>query len=97
MTGFELLVALFLISLVVESIVQAIKKATGLEKPMPSLWYGLAIAIGVAVCFLFKVNILGEVGLHLSYSAGAWLSKAVSGVLVGCFANFIHLVKKSLK
>jgi len=97
MTGFELLVAAFMIGVVIESIVDAVKGLLGLANAKPALWYGIAVLLGVAVCLIFKVNILREIGLSVKYVNGAWFAKIVSGIVLGCFANFIHLIKKKLR
>jgi len=82
------------IALLVERSIEFVKFATGYKARLPQfqkyLDIGLSIALSVAACYAFEVNLITASGLYFKYAAE--VGPAVTGILAGLGSNVFHEV-----
>lgn len=80
----------------VELILERIKS---IYEKKPPAWVNniLAVLIGIGLCFLFGVDMLGAFGLHSPYIAGAYVGMIATGLCVGGGSGFIHAALDRLR
>jgi hypothetical protein len=94
---FETIGAILLLAAIVEAlteylarpIVAKVYQLLGASAPsdeLPALRY-IAAAVAVALCFLYRADLLAILGLDARYS---WVGYIVTGMLIGRGANFVN-------
>ena len=95
--------AVVLLAIIVEKIVDMIKAAVSSASPRPPgkawpiVWFAVSSGIGITLCILFQVNIFAAVGLTGLTPASYIAGQIVTGVAVGGGSGFVHDLIDRLK
>ena len=83
------LVLVFLLALLIEKLVERVKDILGVKLPTWVTWL-ISVALGVAFCIVFQINIFPLLGFQSDLLLAIWLGQALTGVIVACGSNFTH-------
>ncbi len=87
--GFNIFALMITLAILIESLAELVKAAIA-PKILPKwVWFLITSIIGIALCILFKIDMLAALGF-VGGAAAVWISEILTGIAVGAGSGFIH-------